>query len=191
MQKEDVQKALICAVKQLLLDAQPIDRITSREISAKAGTNLAMINYCFSSKDALIKTAVDEIIMEEAGNSIHLSTAGGPPLIRLWDMLWGLCRLVMRFSAITRAAVPYILLESKIEAPEYILPILREYYGSSRTDAECRIIGYELISFMQLLFYRSGEVSRYCGYDIMDERNAKMLLKMQFRLFFEDGDYDK
>jgi Transcriptional regulator len=191
MQKEEIRKNLIGAAKQLLLETQPIDRITSRQISAKAGTNLAMINYCFSSKDALIKAAVDEIIMEEAGNPMHLSATDAPPLKRLWDMLWGLCRLVIRFGAITRAAVPYILLESKIEAPAYILPILDEYYGDSKTQTECRIIGYELISFMQLIFYRAQEVSRYCGCDILDEDNAKMLLKMQFKLFFEDGEYDE
>lgn len=191
MQKSDVRKKLISATKKLLMEAQTIDRITSRQISAAAGTNVSMINYCFSSKDALIKAAVDEIILEEAGNPIHHSSEDSTPLKKLWDMLWGLCKLVMRFSAITKAAVPYILLEAKIEPPEYILPLLRAYYGNSRSETECKIIGYELLSFMQLIFYRAEEFTRYCGSNILDEANAKALMKMQFKLFFEDGDYDE
>ena len=101
-------------------------------------------------------------------------------------MLWKLCKLVRKFGNFTRMAVPYILLQADIEAPLYILPLLREHFGGSRSETEIRVLAYEMLSFMQLVFYRAEDFAKYAGLGL-DEDGAERLMKMQFRLLFDDG----
>lgn len=187
MEKEKMRLLLVKTTKEMLLENQSPDEITSRAIAAKANVNLAMINYCFKSKDELLVTAINQIIQESAENPLHFNDTTMPPLDRLWTMLWHLCELVLKFSRFTKSAIPFILLQSNIESPLYILPILREYYGLKKSETECRVIAYQLISFMQLVFYRSDDFKIYAGLNLSDLEGCKELLQMQFNLFFKEG----
>lgn len=68
MQSEETKKQLIAVTKELLLTSENPGKITARQIASQANVNLAMINYCFQSKDELLKLAVDEIIATEPFN---------------------------------------------------------------------------------------------------------------------------
>lgn len=48
---------LIETTKRLLTDGTPLESLTAHQISIEAGTNLAMINDCFKSKDELFNNA--------------------------------------------------------------------------------------------------------------------------------------
>ncbi|MGO0862351.1 TetR/AcrR family transcriptional regulator, partial [Clostridioides difficile] len=58
MKIDSKKEQLINATVQLLTSNKDISSITAREIIAKANVNLAMINYYFKSKEALINTAI-------------------------------------------------------------------------------------------------------------------------------------
>ena len=58
MQSDDTRNQLIHATKELLLTVQNPEKITARQIASKANVNLAMINYCFGSKDELLKKTI-------------------------------------------------------------------------------------------------------------------------------------
>lgn len=188
MQKEDVRNVLIQTAKELLLESIAPEQITSRQIAARAGLNLAMINYCFKSKDELMTIAIGQIINESAGNPFYSKSGETPPLERLWNMLWDLCELVLKFQRFTKIYVPYILLKDGIEAPLYIIPILKEHFGEKKSETECRIIAYQLISFLQLIFYRSEAFHQYSGINLMNQAERKDFLKLEFHLFFNGGE---
>lgn len=191
MHKEKVMQVLVQAAIQLLNESETPEEITSRKIASKAGVNVAMINYCFQSKDELLKTAIDQIMQDSAGNIFAASNTNIPPLNRLWNMLWEICELVVKFRRFTKIYIPYLLLQSEIEIPNHILPTIREYYGNKKSEAECRIIAYQLISFLQLIFYRSDSFYRYTGIHLENPSERKVLLETEFKLLFKEGNTDE
>ena len=55
--KRDIEKTRQCiigAAEELLSSCGDISELTARAITQKAGVNLAMINYCFGSREKLL-----------------------------------------------------------------------------------------------------------------------------------------
>lgn len=140
--------AAIC----LLLEAAEPKKITSRQITEKAGANLAMINYYYESKDQLLRLAVGKIIESSAEHFRSQTSADAPPRQRLKEMLSSLCEEVIKYQNFTKVYIPYVLTRDDILTPYDILPVLKEYFGDAGTETEYKIMAYEMISFFQLVF---------------------------------------
>jgi hypothetical protein len=78
------------------------------------------------------------------------------------------------------------LLQEEITHPYEVLPIIKKHFGSKKSDAECRVIAYQMISFMQLVFFRSEEFIKYSGINIYDAKQRNDLIDMQLNLFLGD-----
>ena len=187
MKNEEVKERLISTAVDLLLEAEKPEEITSRQIAAKAGTNLAMINYYFESKDQLLNLAISKIMESSANSFLSTPKTFLPPRERLQKMLYELCEMVVKYNRFTIIYIPYILLRDEIVVPMYIIPILQEYFDQQKTEQECKVIAYQMVSFMQLCFLRSDAFQKYSGLDIMDAEVRKNLIDMQINLFLGEG----
>ena len=186
MQLDDVKDSLIQATIQLLTKNKNSGKITARQIANEAGVNLAMINYYFSSKDALVNLAVSKIMEERADELKVIRSSNIPPKQRLKEFLITMSDITIDYAELTKPTVPYVLLEGEIELPYYILPMVKECFGDKRTETECRIIAYQLISFSQLIFYRSIDFLKYTGVDINDKEQRDALFQSMLDLFLND-----
>jgi AcrR family transcriptional regulator len=59
----DARRALIEAA-QAILAARPAGRLTVREVAARAGCDVALVNYYFGSKDGLLAAALEDALVE-------------------------------------------------------------------------------------------------------------------------------
>ncbi len=59
----DARRALLEAA-QAILAARPAGRLTVREVAARAGCDVALVNYYFGSKDGLLAAALDDALAE-------------------------------------------------------------------------------------------------------------------------------
>ena len=183
MRNDEVKEQLISAAVDLLLEAEKPERITSREIAARSKTNLAMINYYFKSKDQLLNLALSKIMEDSANSFLSAPKTFIPPRERLQKMLCELCEMVVKYKRFTIIYIPYILLHDEIIVPFYIIPILRECFGEKKTELECKVIAYQMISFMQLCLLRADAFQKYSGFDIFDASVRKNLIDMELNLF--------
>lgn len=183
MKNDEVKERLISAAAELLQEAKNPEKVTTRQIAERAETNQAMVNYYFESKDQLLTFAVGRIIANSADHFKTVPDTTLPPRERLRKMLYELCEEVVQYERYTKIYVPYILLEDEISAPPYILPILREYFNGAKTELECKVIAYQMISFMQLIFFRSETFYKYSGSDLHDREVRKQMIDMQLNLF--------
>lgn len=190
MGAEKTKELLLSAVIKLLNETENPADITARRIAAEAGVNLAMINYYFKSKDELLSVAVGKMIEVSAQDFLKPPSADKTVREQFRDIMVNMSNLVSKYSRFTKVYVPYILLQDGIQTPLYILPILRTYFGAKKTELECRIIAYEMLSFMQLVFLRSDEFLKYTGADIMNEKTRNELLDMQLNIFLGKEDCD-
>lgn len=187
MKEENQKVALLKATIELLEESKQPEKVTSRQIAAMAGVNLAMINYYFGSKNELISQAVSKIldisasVFQSHGNSSESSKE------QLRHIFREICHVVVKFKRYTKICVPHLLLEDEITLPQYILPEIRDHFGVKKNETECRIIAYELVSFLQLAFYRSDAFLRYTGIDLTKESTVNELIDWELERLLPDS----
>lgn len=185
MKNIDTKSKLIETTKRLLLNGIAAESLTARQISVEAGTNLAMINYCFKSKNELVKIAVGEIVAEEFAQYAKSETSELTAKEQLMELLLHVCGVMMKYRDLTKASIPYLLLEDEISLPLDILPFIKNHFGTGKSESECRIIAYQIVVTLQLIFYRAEEFRKYSGVDITKEQDIAKLLDMQLNLFLD------
>lgn len=186
MSEDNQKQALLNAAKALMEESGQPEKITSRQIAARTGVNAAMINYYFGSKDALLSLAVGEILDAAAGIFQSPPNPSAPPKERLRQILSEICLLVLKYRQYTKILVPHILMEEEINLPQYVLPEIREHFGSRKSEIDCRIIAYEMISFLQLAFYRSDAFLHYTGINLSEESACNMLIDWELNQFLTE-----
>jgi AcrR family transcriptional regulator len=168
--KADTKEQILDATVKLLSDAKDPASITVRDIAAAAGVQQAMINYYFRSKDELIYQAVGALRYKIAGD--WLSVKGKDkeinPYIRYREMLIALCGMSVKYSRYMRLTVEYELTKAEIVTPQYTIPLIREICGDKRSETGIRITAYEIISTLQLIFFRANDISKYLGFDVLE-----------------------
>ncbi|WP_411676609.1 TetR/AcrR family transcriptional regulator [Caproicibacter sp.] len=185
-EKEDLKSQLISAATELLRESGDPTGITSRQIAAAAGTNAAMINYYFGSKDELLTEAVGKMIESEAEWFYSPPDSMDSPKKTLRKILLHLSQMVLHYRRFSKIFIPHILLEDEIVSPVYLLPLLRKHFGTEKSEVECRVIAYQMISFLQLVFYRSDAFLRYAGINLFDESACETLIDLEMDLFLPE-----
>lgn len=186
MQNDNVKDQLIQATMKLLAESKNPSKITARQIANESGANLAMINYYFSSKDELVNIAVNKLMADRANELKEIRDSHIPAKQKITEFLTTMSDITIDFSELTLPTIPYLLLESEIELPYYILPMVKECCGDKRSETECRIISYQLISFSQLVFYRSSDFMKYTGIDINDKKQRDTMFQMILDIFINE-----
>lgn len=183
MVNQDTRGKLIETAKRLLTEGTPPEALTARQISAAAGTNLAMINYCFKGKDELLKIAVDQIVAEEFRQHSRMDTANITPREQLREMLLHVSNAMIKYRAITRLSIPYLMLNDEITLPLDILPFIKLHFGAKKDETACRVIAFHIVYTMQLIFYRAEDFRKYAGIDMTNQLQLEDFLDAQLDLF--------
>lgn len=186
MQNDNVKDQLIQATMKVLAESKNPGKITARQIANEADANLAMINYYFNSKDALVNTAVNKLMTDKADQLKKIRDSDIPAKQKLKKFLITMSDITIDYSELTKPTIPYLLLEGEIELPYHILPMIKECCGDKKSETECRIIAYQLISFSQLVFYRSSDFLKYTGIDIRDKKQKDTLFQTILDIFISE-----
>ncbi|MDI0266541.1 TetR/AcrR family transcriptional regulator [Clostridioides difficile] len=190
MRTDSTKEQLINATIQLLSSHKDISSITARKIVAKANVNLAMINYCFKSKEALVNTAIKKFLkchMDEYKASHDIKDL--VPKQQLREIIIAFFEFIDAHSQFIRVSVPYILVQEEIIYPFEILPLVKAHYenqNNKKIEAEYRTIAYQITSFIQLLCLRSDAFFKYSGIDIMNVEQRNSLIGFQLDLLLVD-----
>ena len=166
--KTDTREQILGATVKLLADAKDPSSITVRDIAAAAGVQLAMINYYFRSKDELLYQAVDVLRKKMAGDWLTVKGKEMDAYARFREMLIALCGMSVKYSQYMRLTVEYELTKAEIVSTQSTLPLIREICGDKRSETSIRITAYEIISTLQLIFFRAGDIGAYLGFDVLE-----------------------
>jgi len=166
--KPDAKEQILNTTVKLLLDSEDPESITVRDIAAAAGVQLAMINYYFHSKDELLYQATGALRNKMAGNWLSVKGKEMNPYTRFREMLIALCGMSVKYSQYMRLTVEYELTRAEIVSTQHTLPLIREICGDKRSETAIRITAYEIISTLQLIFFRAKDISAYLGFDVLE-----------------------
>lgn len=188
--KLDITKGkLKQAAIQLMKDCSSPSEVTSREIAKKAGVQLAMINYCFGSREALLFTIFQDMSADIFGSNPNIAgilKSSLAPKEKLKQLHFIILGFLLDEFIFTKAVTGYVLLNRDLTQGLNSLPLVAEHYGSRKSLQECKLISYELSSMMQLAVYRHEALKDFCGIDLKDREQLKSFVDMQIDLFLTE-----
>ncbi|MCI1969470.1 TetR/AcrR family transcriptional regulator [Clostridium luticellarii] len=187
MNKSNTTKELLIkTVIELLQECTDISEITSRKITKRANVNLSTINYYFNSKDELVNIAINKLIGDTADIYFkNMANSSSSPKDKLRNFLISLSDMVVNYEKYTKQIIPYILLKEKFTETMEILPLVKGCFEETKSDKKYRVISYQLISFMQLVFYRADEFKSFSKIDIMNKKERDALIDMEMNLLIK------
>jgi len=153
----------------LLNEADDIDKITVRHIAERAGVGTGLINYHFKSKDNLLSVAMGDImartISKFAKNSAYSHME---PDVKLRAMMKELCDIVGNDEKTARFLLLREITEGNMQAPLFLIPLLKEIFGEQKDDMQLRIIALQIIQPIQISGLNTAAFHMYSGIELLD-----------------------
>lgn len=169
---ETTEQALKQAAFKLLLNCKDWSEVTARAITKEAGVNLAMINYCFGSKDALIFEVfrdMQEQVVKCKPELLGIINSDMSPKEKLIEGAFEMMKLMLEYYSMSQAVVKFCIFNRKLDMDDGTFSLVKEHYNGKKTDGECMMIAYELSSVHELLVLRHEELKETCGIDLRDD----------------------
>lgn len=185
---EATKKALLEAAKELMTSCSDSDEVTSRAITSKAGVNLAMINYCFGSREALFYEVFKRLLEEAQAADpqiAELMCASLSPKERVMKLHFSMMRLMIANVSYSRAITKYLLLNRTGDMGMESLPCISEHFAGRKSEQECRRIAFELSSLHELAVLRHREMKSICGIDLTDEAVLEEYVRQSVERFLD------
>lgn len=183
----DATKAsLLSAAKELLLGCSDPEKVTSRAIAGRAGVNVAMINYCFGSRESLLYEVYKELLGKAQMSDTSLTCLSDPsipPRDKLFLVHYTFMKLMIENFTLSRAVTQYILLHRSDEAGLESQPLIKEHFAGSKTDEECALIAFELTSLHEIAVLQHNMLMDKLGVDLTDDNVLREYVKKNIDRF--------
>lgn len=189
MKLDITKEKLRNAAYKLLAECDSHKEVTSRAIAKEAGVQLAMINYCFGSREALLYEVFKDMYSEEFRKRPEMAailSSDIPPKEKLREMHYLVAEFLLEHETISKAIAKYVLLNRDLSEKSNSLPFVVAHYKGRLNLKECQLIAYELSSMMQLLLSRHEEIKKCYGIDMKEKEQLKSLIDMRIDMLLVD-----
>ena len=183
---ETTKAALLKAAGKLMTECGDPTEVTSRAISGEAGVNLAMINYCFGSREALLFEVFKKLQSEAFNRNFILKKiikSDISPKEKLILLYYESMKIMLENFKYVKAVTKFALLERGISAERGSLSLINEHFGGRRTEPECLFMAYQISSLHELAVLRHEEIRDVCGIDLTDDETLKKYVTDNINMF--------
>jgi len=175
----DARQRILDATVALLGEADRPETITARQIAERAGVAVGLINYHFRSRDELLNEAVNTAVSGVAADWYQpFAHHDVDAATRLRQLIKQTSHTVMRYEKFMRITIGHGLLHGEVTTPALIVPLVREIFGSQKSEIEVRLLAYELVVTLQVAFLTQDAFRRYTGIDQHDEAQMDAMLDL-------------
>ncbi|MBO6194356.1 MAG: TetR family transcriptional regulator [Clostridiales bacterium] len=175
---------LVDAAFELMEKAEDPMAVTSREIAARADVKPAMINYCFGSRENLIYNAFQKqylsFLKDKEVEKVVNSDL--PPQEILKKLHYVVADCLVKNHTFTKAITGFVLFKRDLGQESFSFNYVKKAYKGRKTDAECKLIAYELSTMMQLIIYRKEDIKKDFGIDLDDSEQLRHYIDMRVDL---------
>ncbi len=158
--------------------------VTSRQIAAKAEVKPGMINYCFGSRENLIyqtfQTRYLSFLRREETEQIINSDLSPKDVLK--KLHYVVARCLVENHKFTQAITSFVLFKRDLGQESFSFNYVKKHYDGRKTDAECRLIAYEMSAMMQLMICRKEDLKRDFGIDLDDSEQLRHYIDMRIDL---------
>lgn len=186
---EATKEALLNAAEKLMTEYDDSFEVTSRAITKEAGVNLAMINYCFGSREALLFEVFNKLQNEARQQNPEfdkIAESALSPKEKLIKLHFEVMKMMLKHRKYVKAITKYVLLNRSISANRGSLPFIQAHFGGRKTESQCRLIAYEISSIHELAVLKQEELKTVCGTDLSDEKVLLKYVTDHINMFLEE-----
>mgnify|MGYP003293666811 FL=1 len=185
---EVTKKALLEAAEKLMTKCSDPAEVTSRAIAKESGANLAMINYCFGSRERLLYEVFQKLLTDvqmKDTKFLEIMSSALPPKRKLAELHYKMMKLMLENYNYAQAVTKYILLNRSEDFGMESLPFIEEHYKGKKSTEECRLIAFELTSLHELAVLRYEELKKSCGMNLTDDKTLKKYVFQNINRFLD------
>ena len=164
----DAKERIMNTVVRLMLEGKDMSKVTNREIAALAGVNSALLNYYYQSKENLLNQAVGICMAEMTGELMGQITKDEAPVRRLKGFLYGISKFAVENRFLSELSITGELKNGNENTVGTILPILRELYGSGKTELELKLVALQIVVPLQVILLNRDAYRRNLGKDAVE-----------------------
>ncbi len=176
----ETREKIMNAAMQLIEQHGDIVRITSRDIAAKAGVGVGLINYHFQTKENLINRCVQDLISKVIGGfEPQYKSLEMEPLDKLRYLLKHTAGFLAIRTGISRISIlgDYVnpgADDNSMQTIRAYTPVVREVMGDKADELAVFFTIHMLVSAIQSAFLRHEVISKATGLNFYDkdQRNA-------------------
>ncbi|MGH8998046.1 MAG: TetR family transcriptional regulator [Acidimicrobiia bacterium] len=125
-QDKDARRALIESA-QAIMSLRPAGKLTVREVAARAGCDVAMVNYYFGSKDGLVTAATEDALAEVRSAMEATFNAGGDLASQVRSLVRDPILALGERRHVPRLVIGQVLLERGPQTDRYIAALGLSY----------------------------------------------------------------
>jgi AcrR family transcriptional regulator len=177
--EQDARSRIIHATKEILDEAEDIEKITVRQVAQRANVGVGLINYHFQSKDNLLSIAIGDTMAQMVGSFIEADNHPElPPVEKLKALLKELIRYSVNYEKLLRFGITHSIMNGDMQAQLMIIPLLREIFGGGKDEIQLRIIAMQIILPLQAIGISPSAFHMYSGIDLHNEAQMDLMIDM-------------
>ncbi|MDL2253045.1 TetR/AcrR family transcriptional regulator [Ruminococcaceae bacterium OttesenSCG-928-I18] len=166
--ESDNRSMILGAARELVAGTNDPKSITVRQVAQRAGVGTGLVNYHFGSKDKLFAQVVGEMMADTIAAHEAAPAHGTPPAERLKELLKELYGVGEEQMPLMRYLLGWELTEGNLEAPLYLVPLLREVFAGQADEMRLRVMALQILQPIQAAALNPGSFRLYCGIDLTD-----------------------
>ncbi len=185
---ENTRNALLQAAEKLMTEYDDPSKITARMLTKEAGVNLAMINYCFGSREALLFEVFDKLQSETMNSNPafrKILEDEISPKEKLIEIHFHSMKLMLDNYNLAKSVTKYVLMNRTLSAKRGSLKFIQDHFKNRKSESECRIIAYELSSLHELAVLRHEEIKNVCGIDLKNDNELKNYIRNHINMYLD------
>lgn len=169
MNEQDARQSIIDAAKAILDEENDIDTITVRQIAERAGVGTGLINYHFKSKDNLLSIAVGDVMSKTVSDFLQRNLHNNlDPVGKLKVLVKELYIVAGDNEKLIKFLLTREIMDGNMQTPLYLIPLLRDIFGTSKNDMQLRIIALQILSPIQVTALNCSAFLMYSGINLKD-----------------------
>lgn len=185
---EATRAAILEAASKLMTECSDPSEVTSRAITKDAGVNLAMINYCFGSREALLFEVFENIRTkaQQCNPAFGKILSGSlSPRQKLTELYYEAMKMMLAHFNLTKAITKYVLMNREIGTSSGSLAFIKAHFGDRKSENECRLIAYQISSMHELAVLRHLDIKESCGIDLCDNDTLHKFVEENINRFLD------
>lgn len=168
----NAKEKIFQATLELITIGEDAERITTRQIAAKAGVNPALVNYYYQSKENLLSKVVGVMMGGIINQVLQEESMTTDTQTRLRNILVTTADAAFKYYNVCKIAISSELKQGCKNSCEMIMPLLKEMF-KGHSESDLNIIALQLLLPFHHIVLAPELYNEYLNTDFFDEQQRR------------------